>query len=118
MSFTKAGFLERPQNFAPVLHQAIYLSWKTSLIMCAFQRTGKLKIVNIFNRLQDDCCKRFFSKKFWLITFSLLALEAFKNIPNTTARDFLNCLKKVLCIDKNLGRKLAQFLPRSYVWMW
>ena len=32
-------------------------------------------IAPVFNRLQDDCCKGFFDKTFWLITFLFLGVE-------------------------------------------
>ena len=54
--------------------------------------------VLFFNRLQDDCCKGFFDKTFWLITFLLLVVgtcNIFLKIYNiivekTTALDFWN----------------------------
>ena len=32
-------------------------------------------LCTIINRLQDDCCKGFFDKTFWLITFLFLGVE-------------------------------------------
>ena len=50
----------------PPLHASIGLS--QSVILPFLGGT-------LFNRLQDDLCKDFFSKTFWLITFSLLVVE-------------------------------------------
>ena len=40
MSFTKADFLVRPSNFAPVLHQAMRKAWTKSLVVQSFKKTG------------------------------------------------------------------------------